>query len=308
MTSFIPNKYLESLEQHPDKVVLKFTDGEVAEASVLAGADGIKSIVREHVLKPSYPQETAPVYAGAYCYRAVIHVRSISDSGRSHRCGQIDFGHKRSAVTYRITGGEEFNFLFCVADDKPWTAEKAVTMKTTHGDMMDDFRGSGVDPRFNELLAKAQPVKWGFFHLLRTSSYNRGRVALLGDAAHASLPFQAAGAAQGLEDALVLSNVLAKIASRHETPAILTPYIHTGLDAYDSVRRPRAQRQLEQAAEVGQMIFFQHEETGSDMTKILPRLQQGRFDWLWFHDMNEDVIKALTRMGETSSQRLEASL
>jgi salicylate hydroxylase len=46
MTSFIPiknvrfNKYLESIEQRADKVILKFTDGEVAEASVLAGADG----------------------------------------------------------------------------------------------------------------------------------------------------------------------------------------------------------------------------------------------------------------------------
>jgi len=315
MTSFIPienvkfNKYLESIEQHPDKVVLKFTDGEVAEASVLAGADGIKSIVREHVLKPSYPLETAPVYAGAYCYRAVIPMsEAYPILGDLTDVAKFYFGHKRSAVTYRITGGEEFNFLFCVADDKPWTAEKAVTMKTTHEDMMDDFRGSGVDARFIQLLAKAQPVKWGFFHHWRTSTYTRGRVALLGDAAHASLPFQAAGAAQGLEDALVLSNVLAKIASRHETPAILTPYIHTGLDAYDSVRRPRAQRQLEQAAEVGQMIFFQHGETGSDMTKILPRLQQGRFDWLWFHDMNEDVIKALTKIEETSPKRLEASL
>jgi salicylate hydroxylase len=315
MTSFIPienvkfNKYLESIEQHPDKVILKFTDGEVAEASVLAGADGIKSIVREHVLKPSYPKETAPVYAGAYCYRAVIPMsEAYPILGDLTDVAKFYFGHNRSAVTYRITGGEEFNFLFCVADDKPWTSERAVTMKTTHEAMMDDFRGSGVDARFIKLLAKAQPTKWGFFHHWRTSTYNRGRVALLGDAAHASLPFQAAGAAQGLEDALVLSNVLAKVASLHETPKNLTPYIHTGLDAYDAVRRPRAQRQLEQAAEVAQMIFFRHEEAGSDMTKILPRLQQGRFDWLWFHDMNEDVIKALIKMEEGRPKRIEASL
>jgi salicylate hydroxylase len=315
MTSFIPiknvrfNKYLESIEQRADKVILKFTDGEVAEASVLAGADGIKSIVREHVLKPSYPKETAPVYAGAYCYRAVIPMsEAYPILGDLTDVAKFYFGHKRSAVTYRITGGEEFNFLFCVADDKPWTSERAVTMETTHEAMMNDFRGSGVDARFIELLAKAQPTKWGFFHHWRTSTYNRGRVVLLGDAAHASLPFQAAGAAQGLEDALVLSNVLAKVASIQETPLGLTPYILTGLDAYDSVRRPRAQRQLEQAAEVAKMIFFQHEEAGSDMNKILPRLQQGRFDWLWFHDMNDDVVKALVRMDERGPKRIEASL
>lgn len=309
MTSFIPienvrfNKYLESVEQHSDKVVLKFGDGEIAEASVLAGADGIKSIVREHVLKPSYAQETAPVYADAYCYRAVIPMsEAYPILGDLTDVAKFYFGHKRSAVTYRITGGEEFNFLFCVADPEPWALKKAVTEKTTHEAMMADFEGSGVDPRFLKLLAKAQPIKWGFFHHWRTSSYYRGRVVLLGDAAHASLPFQAAGAAQGLEDALVLSNVLAEVAKMHDTPVRMSAYIDACLEAYDSVRRPRAQKQLEQAAEVGKMIFFQHEETGSDMSKILPRLQQGRFDWLWFHDMNEDVVRALERMEKASKK------
>jgi hypothetical protein len=59
---------------------------------------------------------------------------------------------------------------------------------------------------------------------------------------------------------------------------------------------------LKQSAEVGKMIFFQHEEAGSDMSKILPRLQEGRFDWLWFHDIEVDVNKALTRMNEQGIQ------
>ncbi|KAI5240005.1 monooxygenase [Aureobasidium subglaciale] len=315
MTSFIPienvkfNKYLESIEQHPDKVTLRFTDGEVAEASVLAGADGIKSIVRQHVLKSCHPQEAAPVYADAYCYRAVIPMsEAYSILGDLTDVAKFYFGHKKSIITYRITGGEEFNFLFCVATSEPWKLEKAVTEKTTHEAMMADFEGADVDPRFRQLLAKAQPVKWGFFHHWRTSTYYRDRVVLLGDSAHASLPFQAAGAAQGLEDALVLSNVLAKLAEMQETSAKMTPYIQAGLEAYDAVRRPRAQKQLEQAAEVGRMIFFDHEEAGSDMNKILPKLQQGRFDWLWFHDINEDVIKALERTEKKSHVQLQVAV
>ncbi|THY19712.1 monooxygenase [Aureobasidium pullulans] len=305
MTSFIPignvrfNKYLEGVEQHSDKVVLKFADGEVAEASVLAGADGIKSIVREHVLRPSHIEEVAPVYADAYCYRAVIPMsEAYPILGDLTDVAKFYFGHNRSAITYHISGGEELNFLFCVADPKPWALGEAVTEKTTQEAMMADFEGPGVDARFIKLLAKAQPIKWGFFHHWRTSTYHRGRVVLLGDAAHASLPFQAAGAAQGLEDALVLSNVLSKIADMHNDSVNPMTSIETGLEAYDSVRRPRAQRQLEQSAEVGKMIFFQHEEAGSDMSKILPRLQEGRFDWLWFHDIEVDANKALTRMNE----------
>ncbi|THY51462.1 monooxygenase [Aureobasidium pullulans] len=309
MTSFIPienvkfNKYLESIEQHSDKVFLKFADGEVAEASVLAGADGIKSIVREHVLRPSHPEGVAPVYADAYCYRAVIPMsEAYPILGDLTDVAKFYFGHNRSAITYRISGGEELNFLFCVADPKPWALGEAVTEKTTHGTMMADFEGPGVDARFIKLLAKAQPIKWGFFHHWRTSTYHRGRVVLLGDAAHASLPFQAAGAAQGLEDALVLSNVLSKIADTHVDSVNPMTSIEIALEAYGLVRRPRAQKQLEQSAEVGEMIFFQHEEAGSDMSKILPRLQEERFDWLWFHDIEDDVNKALARMHEQGMQ------
>lgn len=161
---------------------------------------------------------------------------------------------------------------------------------------MSDFEDPRIDDRLRQLLTKAKPVKWGFFHHIRTASYYRDRVALIGDSAHASLPFQAAGAAQGLEDALVLSSILSEVAKMPERGADLAPFIKAGLSAYDSVRRPRAQKQLEQAAEVGRMTFFQHEEAGADMDKILPRLQQGRFNWLWFHDTNDDVKEAIKRM------------
>lgn len=163
--------------------------------------------------------------------------------------------------------------------------------------MMADFEDPEIDDRFRQLLSKAKPIRWGLFHHPRTSTYHRKRMVLLGDSAHASLPFQAAGAAQGIEDAVVLSSVLEAILKDQEGDANVTtqlPFV-AALDAYDSVRRPRAQKQLEQSAEVARMLFFQHEETGDDMEKILARLQTGRFDWLWFHDVQEDVDKALLK-------------
>ncbi|KAJ4373759.1 hypothetical protein N0V83_002498 [Neocucurbitaria cava] len=312
MTSFIPsesvkfNKRLTNIEQRSDGVILTFSDGTVAESAILAGADGIKSTVRQHVLKDLYPSQVAPVYVGAYCYRAVIPMSEAYEIlGDLTDVAKFYFGPKRSAVTYRITGGDEFNFLLCVADSEvAWKLKDAVTEKITHEAMMADFEGPGVDDRFRQLLSKAKPIKWGFFHHPHTSTYYRDRVALVGDSAHASLPFQAAGAAQGLEDALVLSSILAQLVKNPERGASQTPSIHAGLAAYDSVRRPRAQKQLEQAAEVGRMIFFQHEVAGAHMDKILPRLQQGRFNWLWFHDMNEDVQEALNRMQKQMSASL----
>lgn len=161
---------------------------------------------------------------------------------------------------------------------------------------MDDFASESIDERFRQLLKKANPIKWGLFHHPQTSTYHRGRVVLLGDSAHASLPFQAAGAAQGLEDALVLSSVLAELGKLRENDFDTTSQIQAGLEAYDSVRRPRAQKQLEQSAEVSRMMFFQYEQAAGDMSKILPMLQQGRFDWLWFHNVENDVETAIARM------------
>jgi salicylate hydroxylase len=191
---------------------------------------------------------------------------------------------------------QEFNFLFCVADPEPWKLENAVTETISHEAMMKDFDSEGIDDRFRQLLRKAKPIKWGLFHHPHTSSYYRGRVVLLGDSAHASLPFQAAGAAQGLEDALILSNVLAELCNIPNNDVNAESYVASGLAAYDSVRRPRAQKQLEQAAEVQRMTFFQHELAGEDMSKILPMLQQGRFDWLWFHDIDNDMEKVVAMM------------
>lgn len=186
---------------------------------------------------------------------------------------------------------QEFNFLLCVADeDGRYKAKDAVTEQVSHDTMMADFEGQDIDKRFLRLLETARPIRWGLFHHRYTSTYFQDRMVLIGDSAHASLPFQAAGAGQGIEDALILSRVLAQIA---RAAAPTASDVHTALRAYDLVRRPRAQKQLEQSAELALMLHFQDTAAGSDMTQILPRLQEGRFDWLWFHNLQDDIQTAL---------------
>ncbi|OJJ04196.1 hypothetical protein ASPVEDRAFT_135768 [Aspergillus versicolor CBS 583.65] len=305
MTSFIPiekvrfSKCVEEIQQCPDKVILKFADGGVAEASILVGADGIKSMVRAHVLGQLYPSQVEPVYAGSYCYRGVILTSEAKEIfGDLTDVAKMYLGDNRCCITYLISKGDEFNFLLCAIDDKPWEFKNVVSQKITHEAMMADFGGSSVDERFRRLLSKAMPVKWGFFHHRYTSTYYRDRVVLLGDSAHASLPFQAAGSGQGLEDSLILSNILAKIYGAADQGAALGPYIRAGFAAYDSIRRPRAQRQLETAYEMSHMIHFQHSETGKEMEKIAGKLQEGWFDWIWFHDLNGDIESAFRKMDE----------
>ncbi|KAG9250771.1 salicylate hydroxylase [Emericellopsis atlantica] len=304
MSSFIPienvkfSKRVTSVKEDVDGVVLEFADSEVATASVVAAADGIASTLRSYVLGKTHPEQVKPVYADAYCYRAVISMAEAEEilGDRTH-VAKLYFGKNKAAVTYRITEGKEFNFLLCKATPgQPWPHGDKVTHKITHEEMMTDFDGPDVDDRFRQLLTKAKPVRWGFFHHWRTATYYKGRVALLGDSAHASLPFHAAGAAQGIEDALILSNVLAVMAESSSRGAEQLPEIRAGLKSFDAVRRPRAQKQLEGAARTARMLYFQDEEAGEDMREILKSLQGDRFNWLWFHDLQADVDRAVNSM------------
>ncbi|KAF2166412.1 hypothetical protein M409DRAFT_23052 [Zasmidium cellare ATCC 36951] len=306
LTSFIPienvkfSKRLSNLEQHGDKAVLHFSDGEVVKASVVVGADGIQSVVRDHVLRPLSPDQVEPVYAQSYAYRAVIPMEAANEIlGDLTDTAKIYVGQDRNVVTYRITGGKEFNFLHCVYTDAAWPTPDSMTQEVTHEEMMADFEGHGIDERLLRLLGKAKPIRWGLFHHLRSSTYFRGRAVLMGDSAHASLPYQAAGAGQGVEDALILSTVLghvSKVSSKENLTA--------ALEAYDAVRRPRAQRQLEQSLEAGELLSSQDPKAGSDMEQVLQRMQGDRFDWLWFHDLRQDVQLAREEM----EQRLSTSV
>lgn len=112
MTSFIPiesvrfSKRLAGVEQRPDGVTLIFGDGTTAEATVLAGSDGIQSTVREHVLGERYPNQVAPVYADAYCYRGVIPIEEANEIlGELTDIAKTYYGQKRGCVTYRISEG-----------------------------------------------------------------------------------------------------------------------------------------------------------------------------------------------------------
>lgn len=119
MTNFIPienvqfNKRLVNAEEQSDGVLMTFADGTNAIATILAAADGIQSALREHVLHDQHPYEVAPVYAGSYCYRAVIPISEAREIlGDLTDVAKFYFGHNRSVVTYRISGGEVSGLSF----------------------------------------------------------------------------------------------------------------------------------------------------------------------------------------------------
>ena len=135
-----------------------------------------------------------------------------------------------------------------------------------------------------------KPDVWALFDHPPAPTYYKGRLALLGDAAHASTPHQGAGAGQAIEDAFILSNLLGKVNSANE--------IEQALRAYDAVRRPRSQKVVTTSREAGAIYEFEDESLGTDLKRIKERLES-RYNWIW----NEDLPQQLKRAQDIMTQK-----
>jgi salicylate hydroxylase len=137
-------------------------------------------------------------------------------------------GPGRHFVHYPISGGRLVNVVAIVpAGDwrtESWTADGEIA------DLKKEFEG--WDDRVNQLIASATGTKrWALYDRAPLDRWTKGRIGLLGDAAHAMLPFFAQGAAQAIEDSAVLADCLR--AARPES-------VSEALRRYEEARRPRA--------------------------------------------------------------------
>lgn len=108
----------------------------------------------------------------------------------------------------------------------------------------------------------------------------------MGDSAHATTPHQASGAGQCLEDSYILANILGRVQDDSELQA--------AFQAYDEVRRPRAQKVVRTSQEAWEVYTYQNAELGSNIYKIGENLNK-RFLWIWEHDLEADEKTATVR-------------
>jgi salicylate hydroxylase len=129
------------------------------------------------------------------------------------------------------------------------------------------------------------PSQWAIFEHPPISTYTHCRVAILGDAAHASTPHQGAGAGQAIEDALVLAELLG------DPHVVTAEHVVAAFEAYDAVRRPRSQRAVTSSAENGYLLCLQLDGVGDGGEKIKAAMQE-RLHWLWDLDVEGHVEEA----------------
>ncbi|HZD92471.1 MAG TPA: FAD-dependent monooxygenase [Pseudolabrys sp.] len=207
-------------EQNGETARVKFANGTEAEADIVIGADGIHSEMRPFVFPPSNP-----VFSNVVAYRGTVPHERVPDWPTD--AWQMWLGPGRHFLVFPLRAGQLVNYVgFVPADEKmkeSWSAS---------GDP-DQLRAefAGWDPQIENLLAKVEHTfRWALYDRDPLPTWTKGRLTLLGDAAHPMLPHLGQGANQSIEDGMALATILAN-ADKANAPQALA--------AYERLRRER---------------------------------------------------------------------
>ena len=202
---------VESLDA--DLATVRFQDGGIAEGDALIGADGIHSVVRAAL----HGADNAE-FTGLVAWRGVIPMSGLP----AHLARPVSsnwIGPGRHVVQYPLRRDSLMNFVGVVERDD-WQ-EESWTTPGSHSDMHADFAGWHDD--VHQLIAAIpQPYLWALKLRRPLPSWSKGRVTLLGDACHPTLPFLAQGAVMAIEDGFILARALA--AHRNDVSAAFRAY------------------------------------------------------------------------------------
>jgi salicylate hydroxylase len=201
------------IEQSDVAAQLKFENGQTAEADLVIAADGIHSSLQKYIVEPKPPE-----YSGSRAYRGLI-ARDKLPHWRNE-AHQVWMGDGKHFMVFPVRSGQLLNYVGFVP-----TKNETIESWSAVGNR-DELAASfeGWDPRVTELLGKIESCFWwGLYDRRPLPTWTKGRLALLGDAAHAMLPHLGQGANQAIEDGVALA-VLVEGRSGPEIPDILPQY------------------------------------------------------------------------------------
>ncbi|TNC08344.1 6-hydroxynicotinate 3-monooxygenase [Methylobacterium terricola] len=190
---------LLGLDETGDGVRLSFADGLVAEADIVIGADGIRSVVREAILGHEPPR-----YVGKVAIRAVFP-RARAPGVPMRDCTKW-WGEDRHVLAYFMTERRDECYVMAAIPDDRWDADTPPA-PGSRDTFLDAF--PTAHPELRQLLMATENVSLlPICDRPRRDVWSSGRTVLMGDACHAVRPFMAAGGAMAIEDAAVLARAI----------------------------------------------------------------------------------------------------
>jgi salicylate hydroxylase len=207
------------------------------QALALIGADGVWSAVRQRLFPRIQPQ-----FSGLVAWRGTFEAARLPGEVASSRV-QLWMGRNAHLVAYPISAGRSINLVAIMPEafDRPgWSAPGDPTEINSRF-----TQARWPAPARNMIGAVDEWRKWPLFTVPDSGPWSAGATTLLGDAAHAMLPFAAQGAAMAIEDAAVLAKCLAGTADSA---------IPSALQRYAGLRRARVAR-VQRLAQVNGKIY-----------------------------------------------------
>jgi len=250
------------------QLLVHIGNGTTLTADLVIGADGLHS-----VLRPVLNGQSAPVFTGQVAWRAVV-----PNMAKREAEAWVHMGPGRHIVSYPLRGSTALNIV-AVQERKQWADEG-----WQHADDPANLRAAFADfgaPVRDMLDQVTEARLWGLFRHPVAQVWQRDHLALLGDAAHPTLPFLAQGASMALEDAWVMADELARCDS-----------VAAGLAAYQMRREARVRRVIAAANgnawkyHIGFAPLRLAAHTAMRLGgKLAPVRMMRQFDWLYAHDV-----------------------
>lgn len=265
-----------AVEQRNTAVTVHFADGRNATGELLIGADGVHSVVREHVAGSD-----RAIWARQISWRGLAPAAVGHEAGLEMRHHSF-WGPRQQFVTFYVAGGTLVNWVGNTQSDEEWHEESW----STRGDR-DEVLAlfAGWHPQVRALIAGTEQVfKWALFDRPPLERWICGRVTLLGDAAHPMLPYMAQGGSQSIEDALVLAGCLT--AGRDDPQRAIEVYA-----ARRQERTAAVQAASREAGRLVQLTDAAAVEARNARLSASPDAPVARFDWIWSYDVEKAMAE-----------------
>lgn len=231
------DKTITDVTQSADRVDVVVSDGTTRSAEFLVGADGVRSVIREHV----YDEKIEPAYSGKSVLR--INLPRLPEIDAILRQERVDESGERIGVGF-VPLAEDLSYMYInIVWDRsvrPTTDELREVMREN----LAGFGGPAGVARDEYLETADEVVLRPEEYLIAPLPWHRGRVVLIGDAVHAVTPNTAQGAALAIEDGVALAQELAKADD-----------IAAALRAYDERRYERCKMVVDYGANARKWEF-----------------------------------------------------
>ncbi|GAA5137505.1 FAD-dependent monooxygenase [Alloalcanivorax gelatiniphagus] len=190
-------KRLEKVDDQGDQVVMTFADGTEATADLVIGADGVNSVIREHLLG-----EEAPIYSGWVAHRAIISAEKLKAYDLDFEACVKWWSGDRHMMVYYVTGDHKEYYYVTGVPEPDWNHGTSF-VDSSREEMRAAFKNYG--PEVQALIDCTETVtKWPLLERNPLPLWHDNRLVLLGDAAHPMKPHMAQGAVMAIEDAAML--------------------------------------------------------------------------------------------------------